>query len=343
MGRIKVNKFDEKHIFRMATNEDVDAIMKFIKEFWNENHILAKDKDFFLYEFSVENRINFNLAINRETEEIDVIFGFFQYGEHFVSGQTDASGALSKVRPGCKIPFIGIEVIRRFIDETAPRIYVGIGANPNTSLKLTKGILKHYTGRLQHFYILSDREEYKIAYIKNKKSITITENEQLEMRECETIEELYECYNEQKYNDRPYKERWYINKRYFNHPIYKYRVFIVDRELVVIGREVCINSAKIFRIVDVLGNYDYFKYIGNALYEMIQKEDYEYIDIYEKGIPDEAIKAAGFVERMEEDENIIPNYFEPFLQKNIEIYYHVKDADICIFKADGDQDRPSYR
>ena len=72
------------------------------------------------------------------------------------------------------------------------------------------------------------------------------------------------------------------------------------------------------------------------------KEKNEYIDIYEVGIEDATLEEAGFIERKEEDSNIIPNYFEPFVQKNIEIYYmsNCKDK-FRIFKGDGDQDRPS--
>ena len=42
---------------------------------------------------------------------------------------------------------------------------------------------------------------------------------------------------------------------------------------------------------------------------------------------------------------VIPNYFEPFEQKNIDIKFAYKTAQslppVRLFKADGDQDRPS--
>ena len=72
------------------------------------------------------------------------------------------------------------------------------------------------------------------------------------------------------------------------------------------------------------------------------KEKHEYVDIYEVGIEDEILENSGFLERVEKDVNIIPNYFEPFVQENIEIYYmsNCKDK-FRMFKGDGDQDRPS--
>ena len=82
------------------------------------------------------------------------------------------------------------------------------------------------------------------------------------------------------------------------------------------------------------------KYIETI--DKMLKEKHEYIDIYEVGIEDEILENSGFIERVEEDSNIIPNYFEPFIQKNIEIYYMSNcNSKFRMFKGDGDQDRPS--
>ena len=58
------------------------------------------------------------------------------------------------------------------------------------------------------------------------------------------------------------------------------------------------------------------------------------------GIEDKILKAAGFTKREEKDCNIIPNYFEPFDQKNVDIWVRYKDKNTVFCKADGDQDRP---
>lgn len=55
------------------------------------------------------------------------------------------------------------------------------------------------------------------------------------------------------------------------------------------------------------------------------------------------MELSGFNLRSLEDENIIPTYFEPFVQKNIDIWFQSSEKGLCIFKADGDQDRPNYR
>ena len=46
----------------------------------------------------------------------------------------------------------------------------------------------------------------------------------------------------------------------------------------------------------------------------------------------------------EKKDIVIPNYFEPFIQENISISYFTDSQNLenlRIFKADGDQDRPS--
>ena len=54
-----MNRFDEKYIFKIADMEELDDIMGFIREYWNKDHILANDKDFFLYEFQNGNKLNY--------------------------------------------------------------------------------------------------------------------------------------------------------------------------------------------------------------------------------------------------------------------------------------------
>ena len=49
----------------------------------------------------------------------------------------------------------------------------------------------------------------------------------------------------------------------------------------------------------------------------------------------------GFSLLKEHDENIIPDYFSPFEQRNIDILCDYPNVDVRICKADGDQDRPN--
>ena len=60
------------------------------------------------------------------------------------------------------------------------------------------------------------------------------------------------------------------------------------------------------------------------------------------GIPSDIIETLGFDLLDPKGNLVIPNYFEPFLRKNILIDIAIKSKHDCvIFKADSDQDRPS--
>nr|MCR4746137.1 hypothetical protein [Lachnospiraceae bacterium] len=80
---------------------------------------------------------------------------------------------------------------------------------------------------------------------------------------------------------------------------------------------------------------------GDFWQKLMKKNNYEYIDFYEYGLDDIYLKNAGFNERIIEDENIIPNYYEPFEKQNVDIWGHFQTDTALIFKADGDQDRPN--
>jgi hypothetical protein len=73
----------------------------------------------------------------------------------------------------------------------------------------------------------------------------------------------------------------------------------------------------------------------------MNENNYEYIDCYCYGISEKTMNAAGFLQRKETDTNIIPNYFEPFLCKNGDVYYYTSNIEnFRSFKGDADQDQP---
>ena len=80
--------------------------------------------------------------------------------------------------------------------------------------------------------------------------------------------------------------------------------------------------------------------------EILQKYEAEYLDFYSYGIPLNILKKAGLINKKKYNKLIIPDYFEPFVNKNIGITIGYKryntNGKIRIFKADGDQDRPNY-
>lgn len=341
-----MNKYDEKYEFRLATLEDIDAIMYFYREEWNKHHILANDKDFFCYQHLVDNQVNFMLAINKETKAIEAAEGFIQYSKAL----KDVAAVMWKVSAKAAMPFLGVEVIKRSKEATQCRTYIGVGANPKTAIPLHIKKLQHYVGKLKHYYKLADLDQYQIAVVQEKRRVdSFYSSRTYKLVKVQDIGELEGKYDfSRDITRKPYKDQWYITRRYFHHPVYQYLTWGIQDDknrmvALLFAREIQYNSAKILRIIDFLGDETAISGLGNDLEALMKENHYEYIDFYCKGIRGGILNQAGFIERDESDKNIIPNYFEPFVQKNIDIWYVLTDDETFLFKGDADQDRPSHR
>lgn len=339
-----MSKFDDFFEFRLARVEEIDEIMEFIAKYWpKKNSILSTNRDFFAYEFCKGNRVGYYLAKEKKTGEIAAGMGVYFYSEEFTPGRSSCSGGMVLANPTIKMPFIGLELLKRFFQEVDPLVYVSPGVNLRTMGNLILKYFNHDISRMKHYYMLNDFPEYKICKIAKKPIAPVFKDDQINMDELFSSQEVaayLEMIDER--TCKPYKDQWYINKRYFEHPVYKYKLWGIARRAVLVTREIYVNNAKILRIVDILGNANEIAKVGVALFKLMSENDYEYIDIYELNVDDIKLELAGFVERTESDLNVIPNYFEPFVQENVEIYVHRNDLDAVCFKGDGDQDRPNY-
>lgn len=310
---------------------DTEKLFSFLKENWNNNHIYIKDQKYFGYEFSD----NSNFVLAKNDNKIVATLGYFDYdnkGDIWTviwknSGKMDDGLKCLQFLLNASYKSVSSCGINK---KTIP-IYEFLGIN---------------TGRLKHFYILNQElEEYNIAKISEKNIKKIETKDVEDLIEVESIDELLKLINYQelkKYNF--YKSPEYFNKRYFKHPYYKYHILLKSKNAnsILVYRIIKVNGGSCIRIIDFLGDEKEFNELTNYLVAKMLKEKHEYIDIYEVGIEDEILEDSGFIERIEEDSNIIPNYFEPFVQKNIEIYYMSNcNSKFRIFKGDGDQDRPS--
>ena len=307
---------------------DKGDLFKFLEENWNINHIYLKDKKYFNYEFSD----NSNFILAKNNDRIVATLGYFDY---------DNKGDIWTViwKNSGKMDD-GLKCLQ-FLLNADYKSVSSCGINKKT-IPIYE-FLGIKTGRLKHFYILNPEiKDYKIAKISEKNIKKIDYKNVKDIIEVKNIEKLIDYQELKKYNF--YKSPEYFNKRYFKHPYYKYHILVKSKvtNSILVYRIVKENGGSCIRIIDFLGEEKEFNELTNYLIDKMLKEKHEYVDIYEVGIEDEILENSGFLERVEKDVNIIPNYFEPFVQENIEIYYmsNCKDK-FRMFKGDGDQDRPS--
>ena len=330
---------------RFATKDDIDDIIGFLRENWSGNNVLAKSRRLFEFQYVLDDTCHFVIAADDETGKIYGIKGYIPFN----SGKNpDIAAALAIVLQGIR-PMLGMEIERFLETETHSRWVCATGLNQNTSFKIYQVFKKAYmVDTLKHYYRLSDRGQYRIAVVKNKRILPVeTVNGEFVHIDTEgMLKSLFdlESYREQK----PFKDYGYLSRRYFNHPLYRYDVIGIRRSgsgqvsALLIGREVACNGAKAYRIVDYIGDRAAIAGVGGSLDGFLAERDYEYLDFYCYGLSHEHLTQAGLTLRDQKDPNVIPNYFEPFVQQNIDIHFFATDAeDAAVFKADGDQDRPS--
>ena len=347
-----MNQYDNYFTFRLATVQDIDAIMTFIKEEWSASHILANDREFFQWQYGNEqfgdtDTINVLLMLDKKGE-IAGINGFISYAPE--DGDRYVSSAITQVKPDLEIPLCGVELIKRFKQMVPANAYYSSGTNPKTMIPIGKRVFHYTTGIMQQFYMLNDQmDTYEVAHVEHEVSNSYEHTGTVLklLKDISDAEGRFDFGKKEQFQG--YKSKEFINKRYFKHPIYGYCVFgVEDMEpdvysALLIGREIEVGQRKVLRLVDFIGNISRLAELGSALHQLMYENQYEYIDLMAGTLPVELMSKSGFVLREPEDTNIIPTYFEPFVQENINIWYQKSDPDIVIFKADGDQDRPNSR
>lgn len=333
------------HIIRYSVENDIDLVREFIYDYWDEEHVFINNKELFIYQYLNNNKLNFVIAINNITSKIEGILGFIKYTVEY--DNSDIFIAMWKVKEKNGDPFLGVRLLNFLKEEGKFRTISCSGINDKVI-----PIYKYFGYRvekLKHYYILNDNiENYKIPVVIDIKNRNLSHNnKKYKIFEMHKIENLKAVFNIEKYKDRkPYKDEWYLNMRYFNYPFYKYKIFGIDKDdkvdSILIMREVWVEGSKVLRIVDFIGVESDLESIGEELLKIIYENNYEYIDMYSYGINDKVLKNTGFILRDEDDKNIIPNYFEPFIQENVNINVCTSQkGKFYIFKADGDQDRPN--
>ncbi len=336
--------YDIQYEFRYADVSDIDKLMMFINDNWKPGHILSQNRELFEYEFLKENgEVNFLMAINKEKNTIEGVIGFLETA--YNQDVTDIWTSIWKVREGNML-FLGVELQKRLEGKKGIRYVMGIGDNPNTSAPILKKKFGRNIIKMKHYYILSDCEQFYVAKVTHHDKTYNKRNVSKNFFEIHSIEQLTDCIDfNNDHNIVPQKNSLYYEKRFFKHPIYDYKIFAIgdkdDVDAFFVVRTQEYNNRKVLRVVDYYGEEKLIEEMGIWLREKIEIENYEYVDFICYGFDHRFFINGGFSLLEDDDDNIIPDYFSPFEQRNIDILCDYPNVDIRICKADGDQDRPN--
>lgn len=328
---------------RQAVYEDIPRIMQFIDEHWKKGHIMGNDRTMFEFQHVRDDEVFYIIA---EDDTDGTIYGSMGYIPMAEEEWCCMSTVMICSLRNPENRMLGDEMSRFFRENIHCKNLISVGVEERYA-KLISALGEDVIDKLHHYYRLGKRRDFKIAQINHYDVLPIQKagislislNTAEEFREQVILDEIAKDY--------PRRSLRYIKHRYYEHPYYTYKIWGLRGNdgvrSVIVAREENVKEAKVLRIVDFLGRDEDLACVGKALDQVLAEGDYEYIDFYCYGIKETILQDAGFSLRDKSDNNIIPNYFDPFVKENKEIYFFTwNSSDIHVYRGFGDQDRPNH-
>jgi len=335
----------EEFKIRIAKIEDRKHIMDFIKSYWSDSHILAHDLTLFDFQYLENDKLSFAIALDQKNKIVGIL-GYISYN-HLKDNQ-DIVLALWKVIPNLSDPFLGVKLIYFIQENVKPKFMHCVGINKNII-----GIYKYLgfnTGKLHHYAAFNKNcKKFNIAVppanlksINKSKSYIFTETKSL-------TKSLDKLYNSSFYEKKvPYKSRSFFMKRYENHPYFQYKFHEVTSKSFfkgfIVSRVIHCNGSQALRIIEVVAEDDNIGKIIDESATIINSSNFEYIDVYLSNLNNKIFQIKNFEDISNSKNIIVPDHFEPYERKNIDIHFMTSsEQGAILFKGDGDQDRPSLK
>jgi hypothetical protein len=317
--------------------KNIVKFMNFIKNNHYKNHILAKNKKVINWFYRDKKKLNFIVAL--KNNDILGVQGFIPFSKFD-----------KKIKKICFLSYWRVKLSKE----------VGIGLRLFHMLKkqnydflgvlgLKKSLLNYHrwqgfkTGKLNHhFFINGDlkkktiiKNNFIVDYKKIKTQINLLNKKNINFIDDNIFKFQF-----------PEKTKKYLTERYLKNDFYQYKLYNIKStqiNLILVLRVIKVLNIKILKLVDLIGDDININLIGSSMQKLLKKHKAEYLDFYSYGVNKKKLELAGFLNRWKTNE-IIPDHFEPYENKNIDIYYGFitkTKKRVRFFKGDGDMDRPS--
>ena len=331
---------------------ELNKLLEFLRVAWNPNHALVKSKELLDFQHFDKNHhaYNFVVAENSETGEYDAIVGYIPTSQYddALANNGDYWGAIWKRRDDVmndEIITIGAEVYQHIFTLPNFHSHCGISLSP-IAVKCCRA-MRYKFGFMHQYYIINrEKESFEIAdNVADKNYLDPSYRKPNGWSVSWLDADRLDNYSVQpKY--KPYKSIIFLKNRYLNHPIYNYSFLGLynnaSLKAILVTRTIKVADSKVLRIVDAYGELG--GYIYGSLQDILIDNNFEYVDFLNYGIESEIFREMGFLELDFENDNLIlPNYFEPFERRNVKMTVVCKNKydGYVAFKGDADQDRPN--
>lgn len=331
----------------VCDEKNIDLVMDFIGKEWAKGHILSKDLDLMNWQHGT-NTNSYNWILGLNGSSISGVLGFIPISKFDSStvNQDFVWLALWKVREDKHTRGLGLSLLRELFSKMPASGFGVLGINPD-HLSLYKS-LGFQVGQLKQNYIVNSDSTQSLIMNPLNESLPQAKygNAVLKLLDKEGLRNI------SLKSDKlvvPFKSSEYFENRFFSHPIYKYQVYVAQKdfldEALIATRIAEHEGSKVLRIVDFFGSDSILADCGAALQNLMEIYDCEYCDFWQYGVSDDVLIKCGFG-NASMGSVIVPNFFEPFVQKAAPVSFAIKSsisASFKIFRADGDQDRPNLR
>ncbi len=332
---------------RRCGETDVTALREFIDKHWRQDHVLAKSGA--LMDWQHKNGDGtYNYLLAWKDSELMGALGYIPSNRYDPDLAMDKVTWLSlwKVRDDCKMPGLGLKLLRALSTQEAGSIMAVNGINAaHPPMYKSMGYL---TGELSQYYLLNKDQEQHL--LKAPANFSLPYPSAGDATYSELSRTNFHDNRNPIDNSKviPKKSFKFFLSRYLDHPFYRYRVVVLKNpagtECLLALRVAEHNGSRALRIVDFTGSTKTLSRSGNVFERLMMEENAEYIDFWVHGLPPDELAAAGFALVNPAGEVTVPNYFEPFVQTNGRILFAIKAPEssaVVICRGDGDQDRPS--
>jgi hypothetical protein len=337
-----------EHEISICPASAAHELQAFLDLHWKKNHILVASRRLLDWQHLDRKRNRYNFVIARgNSGQIDAVLGFIPTGQFdpALEANRELWLAIWKVRDGVGSAGLGLSLLNYLVREMEPRAIAAVGLNPAV-IPIYK-YLGFSNGKLDHYYLVNrGMSQFGVlGGFDGRYDSGAADCAHKELARCDyDSAELFA-------GRRPVKSAAYLQSRYKNHPGYRYHFIAIRESGRTLGLMVLRPAAQVLRIVDFLGDASALVGCRGAFQSLLHQTCAEYIDFYCHGLMRQALAEAGFLRREADSPVIIPNYFEPFEQRNVELDFAYKlygeapgaaaAEPFMFFKGDSDQDRPS--
>jgi len=328
--------------------DDVEDLMGFIDTHWKRGHILGQNRALLDWQHKCDDG-TYNYLLARRDGDLLGVLGYIPTTRYdaAIGAEKIVWLALWKIWEDSGVTGLGLRMLYALY-RLEPAVGYAVNGINFTHPPMYRS-LGYRAGELEQYFVVNPRAESKII-TSEAFDVPLPHPRRgsavfLDMTAADLAAMSPVPFGEPSV---PAKGPRHFSERFLAHPFYSYRVLqiaVEGRARGLMAIRVCEHDGtKVVRIVDFAGDESALAECGTAVDRLLEETGAEYADFWQFGLSPNCLRSAGF-DLAGPQGPVVPTYFEPFLSARGRIVFAIKsgqDANVRIFRADGDQDRPNF-